>query len=89
SAALPSERLWRVVEDSSADRTARAGAALALTRSLDDTGRERLRVAAESCAEPRLRVALSTFATPAGARASDEELAATIDAIEREGEDAQ
>jgi hypothetical protein len=84
---MPPERLWRVVEDPRADRAARTGAALALAPALDEPGRDRLRAAASSCAEPRLRVALSTAATDAGARGRDEDLAATLDALESEGDD--
>jgi len=86
-AAVPPERLWRIVEDPRADRAERTGAALALAPSLDEAGRERLRAAASSCAEPRLRIALSTAATDTGANAPDDELAAALDAIESEGED--
>ncbi len=81
-AALPPERLWRVVEDPSAEGTARIGAAVALAASLDDAGRERLRAAAAACVEPRVRVALGATATSEMARLADEDLAATIDAID-------
>jgi hypothetical protein len=81
-AAMPPERLWRVVEDPSADGTVRTGAALALAPSLDDAGRERLRAAADASVEPRVRVALATAATSAGASVPDEDLAAALDAID-------
>jgi hypothetical protein len=84
---MPPERLWRVVEDPRADRVARTGAALALAPSLDDEGRERLGAAASSCAEPRLRIVLATAATDAGARGREDDLAATLDALEGEGDD--
>jgi hypothetical protein len=85
--AVPPERLWRVVEDPCADRMARTGAALALAPGLDEGGRDRLRAAAASCAEPRLRIALSTAASEAGARGREDDLAATLDALECEGDD--
>jgi hypothetical protein len=85
--AVPPERLWRVVEDPCADRVARTGAALALAPGLDEGGRDRLRSAAASCAEPRLRIALTTAATEAGARGREDDLAATLDALECEGDD--
>ncbi len=85
--AMPPERLWRVIEDPCADRAARTGAALALAPWLDNDGRERLLSAAASCAEPRLRVALSTAASDAGARGREDDLAATLDALESEGDD--
>jgi len=56
------DMLWALVESPAAEPTARAGAAAALAESLDDEGRVRLRVAAEACAEPRLRVALEAAA---------------------------
>jgi hypothetical protein len=80
--AMPPERLWRVVEDPAAESVARIGAAVALAGSLDDGGRERLRTAAESCVEPRLRIALATAATSAGPSVPDEDLAAALDAID-------
>jgi hypothetical protein len=83
-AAMPPERLWQLVENPRSDRAARTGAALALAPSLDEQGRERLRAAADACAEPRLRLALSTAATTAASGGSDEELAALLDAIESE-----
>ncbi|HEX8795362.1 MAG TPA: hypothetical protein VF765_30645 [Polyangiaceae bacterium] len=86
SSAVPPEGLWRIVESPHADRDARTGAAIALASSLDASGRQRLREAAAACAEPRLRVSLTTASMPTGA-ASDEELAAALDAIDGEVED--
>jgi hypothetical protein len=60
--ALPVDALWCIVEDASADATARAGAAVALREGLDDAGRAKLRVVADACAAPRLRVALEAVA---------------------------
>ncbi|MBX3185814.1 MAG: hypothetical protein KF819_02320 [Labilithrix sp.] len=65
TAAVPLDELWRVVEDPVAATTARAGAALALRSRLDDAGRSRLRVAADACAAPKLRVALQHVASDA------------------------
>jgi hypothetical protein len=80
AAVLP-ERLWRVVEDPGADATARVGAAVALSASLDDAGRARLLVASTACVEPRLRIALATTAAGVGC-GPDEELASALDAID-------
>ena len=63
--AVPSEELWRILEDPTSDASARAGAAVALRASLDDGGRARLRVAAEESASPRIRVALEAVADEA------------------------
>ena len=53
------ETLWRIVEDAAADESARASAAVLLRRaSLDDPGRERLRVAVRQSASPALRRSL-------------------------------
>lgn len=63
---LPSisrEQLWDLVESPATDastRTAAAGALAAVP--IDDADRARLRVAAEQCAEPRVRVALAALA---------------------------
>ncbi|MFO0735904.1 MAG: hypothetical protein U0270_08490 [Labilithrix sp.] len=62
-APIRNEDLWKVVESPGADVTARAGAAAVLAREASDEDRVRLRVAAETCAEPRLRVVLDKAAT--------------------------
>jgi hypothetical protein len=64
AATLDADRLWRIVEDAGAPPGARAGAAVALG-SLDTEGRERLRVAGGTVADPRLRVALDCVADDA------------------------
>ena len=58
AAAIPRERLWAVVENPAADPSAREGAALALSASLDADDRSRLATLAQRTAQPRLRVAL-------------------------------
>lgn len=58
ASAIPRERLWAVVENPSADRSAREGAALALSASIDEEERARLRALAHRTASPRLRIAL-------------------------------
>ncbi len=63
--AVPPDELWRVVEDPSTSATTRAGAAVALRKRLDDDGRARLRVLADACAAPKLRVALQAAASTA------------------------
>ncbi len=58
-AAVPREQLWEVVEGAAAEPSARVLAAEALaTTAMDRDERARLRVAAEHCAEPKVRVAL-------------------------------
>jgi hypothetical protein len=80
AAVLP-ERFWRVVEDPGADATSRIGAAVALSPSLDEAGKERMLAASETCVEPRVRIALATTATTEEG-SSDEDLAAALDAID-------
>ena len=58
AATVPTETLWSVALDPAAKEELRIGASLALRGALDDDGRERLRVAAEASASPRLRVVL-------------------------------
>jgi hypothetical protein len=58
---LDEDRLWRVLDDATAPPATRAGAALAISV-IDQPARLRLRIAAEACAEPRLRVALTRVA---------------------------
>jgi hypothetical protein len=60
--AIPRERLWAVLENPSAEPTARQGAALALRARLDDDERERLTAIGQKSASPRLRVALDAVA---------------------------
>jgi hypothetical protein len=56
--AIPRERLWAVLENPTADPSARQGAALALRERLDDEERERLMVVGQKSASPHLRVAI-------------------------------
>ena len=58
AAAIPRERMWAVVENPAADPSAREGAALALSASLDADDRARLATLAQKTAQPRLRVTL-------------------------------
>jgi hypothetical protein len=60
-AVLDADRLWRVVDDPSMTASTRAGAAMALA-AIDEDARSRLRVAAEACADPKLRIALAQVA---------------------------
>jgi hypothetical protein len=55
---LSVDELFEVVEDARATHEQRAAAAIALGPHLDDAGRARVRVAAETTAVPKLRVAL-------------------------------
>ena len=64
STAVTDDALWSVVEDPRIDPAARAGAAAALADSPDAAAR--IRVAAESTASPRLRVALARIAEAPG-----------------------
>jgi hypothetical protein len=80
---VTSERLFALVEDPSAGSSARASAALMLHGSLDSAGRARIRVAADACASPSLRVALDAVANDAG----EDEIARARHACEDEGND--
>ena len=73
------ETLWRLVDDPGAPPAARAGAAVALS-TLDEDSRVRLRVAAEACAEPRLRAALTRVAEGAADDALEEALEPLLEA---------
>lgn len=64
-AALSSEQMWRVVQDPTASPSTRTGAAIALSPSLDEAGRSDLLRAAEACAHPKVRVALTSLAVGA------------------------
>jgi hypothetical protein len=84
TASIPPARLWEVVEDPRAERTARTAAAIALAPTLDPSDKLRLTTAAAGCAEPRLRMALRTAVTQAAA--ADDMLAEALDALETEGD---
>jgi hypothetical protein len=56
------DRLWSMVESPSLEPSHRAAAAVALRDKLDDEGKARLRVAADACASPEVRVALEAAA---------------------------
>jgi hypothetical protein len=61
-AALTRDQLWALVEGPEVDESARRMAAEALARTGGDSERARLRVAAEHCAAPQVRVALLELA---------------------------
>jgi hypothetical protein len=56
------EQLWALVEGPEVEASARKAAAEALVRASDGVERARMRVAAERCAEPQVRVALQEIA---------------------------
>ena len=61
-ATMTRERLWALVEGPEIEASARKAAAEALARAGDGAERARLRVAAEQCAEPQVRIALQEIA---------------------------
>jgi hypothetical protein len=81
--AMPRERLWAVVENPTADHSAREGAALALSASLDEEDRARILALAHRTASPRLRIALDGV----GRERDEARLRVTIEAAEREYEE--
>lgn len=76
--ALPLDSLLGVVEDASASGPERAGAALAAVSAADAAAKDRVRIAAETSASPKLRIALTRIADEAG----DEELAAALEELD-------
>ena len=76
---LDEDRLWRMVDDPTASPATRAGAALALSAAIDDPSRARLRVAAEACVEPKLRIALLRVAEGASDAELEEALAPLLE----------
>jgi hypothetical protein len=62
AASLSREALWALIEGPAVDAPARQAAAKALARTNDDSERVRLRVAAEHCADPSVRLALERLA---------------------------
>jgi hypothetical protein len=75
------ERLFRIVEDPSLAASTRAGAAVALSASLDEEGKERLKGAAGAIAAPKLRIAIE-----AAAEGDEAALTEALAAIEGEAE---
>ncbi len=76
TAAIPTDDLLRVVQDSRAPVEERVSAALAAISAADPEAKQRVRVAAEASASPRLRVALARIA-------DDAEEDALVDALEK------
>jgi hypothetical protein len=62
TAAVHRDRLWRVVDSPAAADADRAAAAVALAAEISEPDRQRIRVAAESTANPALRVLLTQAA---------------------------
>jgi hypothetical protein len=83
AAPLLDDQLWTVVESPMADVTARAGAAVVLARSAGDAERSRLRIVAEACTAPGLRVVLDK----ASSGASDAEVEEALAAMEDDAHD--
>jgi hypothetical protein len=77
-APLLDDDLWRVVESTTADATARAAAAAILAQGGGDGARERLRISAAACAAPKLRIALDRAASGA----TDEQMADALAEVE-------
>ena len=84
TAPVPHERLMRIALDPSQSPSARAAAAVALGRELDDDGRERLRMASEATVLQKLRVAIEKAASGQDDAAMEEALSEV--ALASEGE---
>lgn len=84
TSALPPETLLDLVEDSSAPSGQRASAAVAVLASTRTEARHRIRVAAQTTAEPNLRVALERIerATHAGGEIDEDEMAVALDELD-------
>lgn len=63
TAAVDAERLWKVLESPSAAPNDRAAAAVALSAATEEGTKERIRIAADAIAEPKLRVAVQAAAS--------------------------
>ncbi|MFO0763179.1 MAG: hypothetical protein U0359_42470 [Byssovorax sp.] len=71
------DKLWALVENASMRPTARVGAAVALSATMDDAGKQRLRIAAEASALPGVQKAL--LALSRDEAAEEEALSALLD----------
>jgi hypothetical protein len=78
TAPVSADRLWRIVESVGADASARAAAAVALVPSLDEGGKQRLRVARKTVADDGLRAAIY-----AAEREDEEALERAMDEVSR------
>lgn len=84
-ASLPFEGLTRVLQRADASPEDRIGAALALKASHPEEATERVRIAAQTCADPKVRVALERVAEGAEEDAAIEEALAEADAKAAQG----
>lgn len=73
---ITDEQLWRILEDPGAAPEDRAAALIALRKSVGDAERDRVRVAMETSAEPRLRVVYD-----AAAKDDEAELEVALEAL--------
>jgi hypothetical protein len=85
TAPILDEQLWAVVESPAAEATARAGAAAVLARTAGDEGRSRLRIAADACTAPRLRIVLDRTASGASESDVEEALVAVEEEVAQRG----
>ncbi len=82
TAPVAHEALWGLVECPGTPPTARAAAALVLSRGAGDEERRRLRIAASGCEHPRLRIVLDQ----AGRGVDEEALGEALDGVDDEEE---
>jgi|GEM_PF-1591375 len=80
TAAVPTDILLRVVEDGAASAVDRASAAVAVLAAADPEAKRRVRVAADTTASPKLRVALTRIAESSGTD-DDAEVAAALEQL--------
>lgn len=80
---IADEKLVSVLEDPTAAPDARVGAALALSERSSPELARKIRVAAEACAAPRMRVALSSLADGAPDEDAIDEVSKTAPAVSR------
>jgi hypothetical protein len=86
-AQVPESRLWDVVEDGRAERSARIGAAVALADGIDEAARSRMREAARATADPELRGALECVAESRPRESNDEVLAGLLESWPEDTDD--
>jgi hypothetical protein len=67
--AVSRDALWQLVEGAGVNATARTAAAAVLAQTSDEAERGRLRIAAERCADPRVRIVLEELASEEPERA--------------------